>query len=141
MHTSTKYPHRQNKMRGFFALITVTLLSFVMLAAAVSLSQFSLRGQFALLSSEFKTHSYVIARGCLTLAEIALHTNRHYTVTEKDVSVGTETCTLSVQKDALIQNQSNVSSSANYRDTSTTLYAAYDTNAQHFLFVQEVPVP
>lgn len=77
--------------QGFIALISVIILSVVLLAAVVSLSQYGVTTRYALLDLERKGESETLASACLEVARIAVMNDPSYSVTNLSINVGTST--------------------------------------------------
>lgn len=79
--------------QGFIALISVVILSVVLLAAVVSLSQYGVTTRYALLDLERKAESETLASACLEVARIEVLNDSSYSVSLPGLSlqVGTST--------------------------------------------------
>jgi len=81
--------------RGFIALVSVVILSFVLLIAALSLSQFGITSRFFLIDFENKALSEQLALGCVQSAtvDIALYeTSYNPSDEKKDFPLSDESC-------------------------------------------------
>ena len=135
MRVSTK----KESERGFMALITATLISFIVLVSVVSLSQKSLLGRLSLLHTEFKEQSRRSAQGCLTLVAVALYNNPGYTATSTRVAFNAEECVLIVSPNTPSARKSEVTVNTNFKETSTTLRGVFDTDTNAYIEIEEIP--
>lgn len=90
----TKKLQRQKTERGFFALITVTILGLVFLFAVLSLAQQGIMGRFMLLDAENKFKSEGLAEACVQSARVATVNDPQRTLTNLSVKIDSETCTI-----------------------------------------------
>ncbi|MEK7063836.1 MAG: hypothetical protein AAB955_04080 [Patescibacteria group bacterium] len=86
--------HATNQPRGFIALISTIVVSFVLILAVVTLGMRGIAGRLYLLDIEHKNTSYALAESCITVGIIKIANDPDYTGTNITVPVGTETCTL-----------------------------------------------
>lgn len=78
--------------RGFFALITVTILGLVFLFAVLSLGQLGIIGRFMLLDLENKLKSEGLAEACVQSARIAVINDPLRSLANQSVAVDSQTC-------------------------------------------------
>ena len=81
----------KNKNRGFIALLSVVIISFVLLSAAITLNLSSFHVRFNILDSEYKEISDALASACIEQARLILVNDNSY-LGSVDVSIGAETC-------------------------------------------------
>jgi len=84
-----------NEEKGFIALISVVILSFVLLAAVLSLSQVGITSRFFLLDLENKAISEQLALGCIqsAIVDIVLYETAYNPSNEpKDFPASDFTC-------------------------------------------------
>lgn len=135
---TNRYGNRRNQ-RGFIALITTTLISFMLLMSTLALSQQSLLGRFSLMHTSFKEKSRAEAQGCLTLVQVALHTNPLLTITDKKILFNAEECNISIHADTPVTHSSEILISTTVHGSATTLRALFDTENQKYTSVEEIP--
>ena len=80
--------------RGFFALITVTVLGLVFLFAVLTLAQQGIMGRFILLDVENKLRSEGLAEACVQASRIATVNDPQRAISNLTVSIDTQTCTV-----------------------------------------------
>ncbi|MDQ3075644.1 MAG: hypothetical protein M3Q34_00760 [bacterium] len=90
---------QQNKNRGFIALFSVIIISFVLLSVATTLNFSGFYGRFNVLDTEMKKISGNLADACIEKARLVIAQNTSYTGTAS-VTVGSKTC------DYVVSNQS-----------------------------------
>ena len=80
--------------RGFVALISAIVVSFVLLIAVVTLGMRGITGRMYLLDVERKNTSYALAESCVAIATIKIANDPDYSATNVSAPVGSETCTI-----------------------------------------------
>ena len=132
------YGNRRDQ-RGFIALITTTPISFMLLMSTLALSQQSLLGRFSLMHTSFKEKSRAEAHGCITLVQVALHTNPLLTITDKKILFNSEKCSVSIHADTPVTHSSEILITTTVHGSVTTLRALFDTKNQKYTSIEEVP--
>lgn len=87
----TELNYNQKNNKGFIALFSVILISFVLLLVTTTLSFAGFSGRFNILESEYKKRSRELAEACLATARLKLAENNFYSG-NGIVSVGSDTC-------------------------------------------------
>lgn len=85
---ATKHP------RGFIALISAIVVSFVLLVAVVTLGMRGITGRLYLLDLERKISSQALAESCVAIATIKIANDPEYGVSNFDAQVGDDVCTI-----------------------------------------------
>ena len=105
--------------KGFIALISSIIISFVLLFTALSLGQTGMIARLSLLSFEEKAMSAAYAEGCSDAAHVALLNNPLYNTATRTISLNNDSCSFWVlQKTA---DESEVLSHARVRNAETNL--------------------
>lgn len=122
--------------RGFIALISVLILSVVLLAAVVSLSQYGVTTRYALLDLERKAESETLASACIEVARIAVMNDPSYSVAFPPgitLTVGTSTklCKIETVSGGVVKV------SASSTDAVTNLKATINTAAGDIIQLEE----
>ncbi len=80
--------------RGFFALMSVTILGLVFLFAVLTLAQQGIMGRFILLDAENKFKSEGLADACVQASRVAVINDPQRPIANLTVTIDTETCTV-----------------------------------------------
>lgn len=76
-----------NKKRGFIALVSVIIISFVLLITAVTLSLTGFFVRFNIFDSENKERSNALADACIESARLALAADTSYSGNDKVITI------------------------------------------------------
>lgn len=79
--------------KGYIAIVTAILISFLMLLLAVTFGASSLLGRFEAVDYSSKRTSYFVARSCLDHARLELALDSSY-AGDENVAVDTHQCTV-----------------------------------------------
>ncbi len=79
------------KNRGFIALFTVIIISFVLLMMTLTLNSASLFGRFNILETEFKEQTSKLADACIEVARLARATGNYEIGVRKKVIINLDT--------------------------------------------------
>jgi hypothetical protein len=88
------------KEKGFIALFSVVIISFVLILVAVTLSFTGYFSRYDILDSENKKRSEALAEACLESARLAIAID-NYSFTKTEVSVGNEKCYYRISTDKI----------------------------------------
>lgn len=100
-------------LRGFIALISVFIISFVFLVAIISLGQFGLTGRLLLVTSENKIKSEEYAEACVQVARILVVNDLEREHTNRTIQDGELACTIvAVEPDEPSSGESTIKSRA-----------------------------
>ncbi len=108
-------------MKGFVALTSSLIISFIFLVTAVSLGQKGIIARFAILDIENKEISKGHARACVEVARIALARNPDYEAVGISLTLPSGTCTFSVLKDTPRGGVYTLRAHASYQKAHTRL--------------------
>lgn len=121
------YAHKTN--RGFIALISAIVVSFVLLITVVTLGMRGITGRLYLLEIENKRSSQALAESCVSVATVKVFSDPLYVATNVPVQVGTNSCTiLSVAPNTPVSGQSTVRVSGIYKKATTYLTVVIQTS-------------
>jgi hypothetical protein len=127
--------------RGFIALISVLVISFVFLMAVISLGQFGLAGRLLLLDVENKVASEEHAEACVHIARILIVNDPLASRTNVPVTQGTISCTLvSLTPNTPAAGNSTIKSTAIVDGATTNFVVTIDTTTQDVLSWNEFAV-
>lgn len=127
------------RSRGFIALISVFIISFVFLVAIISLGQFGLAGRLLLLDTENKIRSEEYAEGCVQIARVLILNDPK--ASEKNVPVESEevVCTIvSIEPDVSSSGESTIQARAEVLGTITNFVVVVDQNTRAVVSWEEV---
>ncbi len=101
--------HATNNPRGFIALISVIVVSFVLIIAVVTLGMRGMTGRFYLLDVERKQISQALAESCVTIGILKIAVDPDYSATNVTAQVGSDTCTIvSVTPNTPVSTQATI---------------------------------
>lgn len=124
---------RENK--GFFAVITAIILSFLVLLISASLSLRSFNARFNTLGLESKDRSWSLAQGCIEEAIMQLRSNSAYTGSST-ITIGSSTCKIlaitASGTDKVIPAEATVN------NRTTNLQALYSSSTNTILYLREL---
>ena len=134
------YVTRKQSLRGFFALISITVVSLVLLFAAVALSASELSGRMALLSVDGKMRSEGYANACVEYARVFVTNDASYRSAQyQRFQVGSGTCTiLSVTPDMPGAGESLIRASAEESGAVTNVVAIIYSTTGDLISFREV---
>ncbi len=81
-----------NFQKGFIALFSVIIISFVLLLLTVSMNFAGFAGRFNIFDSESKERSNALANGCLEKARLAIATEEYTPNVQVPVDIDGEDC-------------------------------------------------
>ena len=81
----------EKRNRGFLALFSVVIISFILLSAAVTLNFSGFFGRFNILDSESKERSSNLASSCVNQARLILTSDSNFTGTGQ-IKLGKDLC-------------------------------------------------
>lgn len=115
--------------RGFFALITITILGLVFLFAVLTLAQQGIMGRFMLLDVENKLKSEGLAEACVQASRIATVNDPQRAISNLSVAVGTQTCTVvSLTPNTPASGESRVRAQGVVNGATTNIEAIIDSD-------------
>jgi len=117
-------------MKGFVALTSSIIISFVFLVTAISLGQKGIIARFAILDIENKEISKGHARACVEVARIALAGNPDYEATDILLILSSGECTFSVFKDTPRAGVHTLRTHASYQKAHTRLVLEIDQDGK-----------
>ncbi len=101
--------HATNNPRGFIALISVIVVSFVLIIAVVTLGMRGITGRFYLLDVERKQISQALAESCVTIGILKIAVDPDYSASNVTAQVGSDTCTIvSVTPNTPVSTQATI---------------------------------
>lgn len=105
----------RNNNKGFIALISVVIISFVLLLVATTLGLKGFFSRFNVLDSENKAKSAGLANGCIEAARLKLANNTSFTtLSDTDIFINTEKCTYRISSGGKIKAWSIVNKAQTY---------------------------
>ncbi|OGC80485.1 hypothetical protein A2943_02190 [Candidatus Adlerbacteria bacterium RIFCSPLOWO2_01_FULL_51_16] len=113
--------------KGFIALISVIIISFVLLITVLSFAQFGIVSRFLLLDLERKEASENLAAACVQVAIIAVYNDSLYEVTDRSVPVGSEECVLTIEASTPFLGRSQIQTTASSTGATTNLEVVIDS--------------
>ena len=121
--------------KGFIALFSVIIISFVLLLMTVTLNTSGLFGRFNIFDSENKERSANLAYACIESARLAIAGENYTNGVEVDVEIEDEECRYEVNDDTKITAWAEVNNAY------THYYAEIDPNQPDFpvLELKECP--
>ena len=127
------------KESGFVALVTATVLSFVLILVAVTLNQSGFFTRRALLDSEYKERSAALAEACADNALLRLAANPSYAGNEL-ISIDGDNCQIRpIQQDVPAAGQITVEARAFFQEATTNLRIVVNTLDLSVVSWNEVP--
>ena len=127
------------KESGFVALVTATVLSFVLILVAVTLNQSGFFTRRALLDSEYKERSAALAEACADNALLRLAANPSYAGNEL-ISIDSDNCQIRpIQQDVPAAGQITVEARALFQEATTNLRIVVNTLDLSVVSWNEVP--
>ncbi len=105
---------KTSKEKGFIALFSVVIISFVLLLAVISLTFTGFFSRFNILDSESKERSDELASACIEIARLKIALNNSYTGFDNNVSVGTGICGYKVESGGIIRAHACVNKAATF---------------------------
>jgi hypothetical protein len=135
------YVSKVSARRGFIALISIIILSFVLLVAVVSLGQFGLTGRLLLLDIENKTRSEEYAEACVHAARILIVNDPEASRTNVPFSYDDISCTLvSLDPDTPSSGESTIKSKAEVDGATTNFVVVVDAASYDIVSWKEYAV-
>jgi len=104
----------RNNNKGFIALISVVIISFVLLLVATTLGLKGFFSRFNILDSESKAKSSELANGCIETARLKLVNNNSYIGISNSIPIGTDTCGYKVESGGIIKAQACINKAATF---------------------------
>ncbi|MGB4076766.1 MAG: hypothetical protein WBK28_03625 [Minisyncoccia bacterium] len=127
--------------KGFIALLSVIILGFVFLAAAVSLSHFGLAGRLLLLDLEEKARSEGYAAACVEAARILVANDAEAQRSSLSITYGALSCTIvTLEADEPSVGESTIKSRGVSGDAVTNLVVILDAATADVTSWQEYAV-
>ncbi|MDP2788456.1 MAG: hypothetical protein Q8O46_00180 [bacterium] len=111
-----------NKKKGFVALLSVIIISFILLSAAVTLNFSGFSGRFNILDSEFKERSNALANACVEHARLVLATDSSFIGTGQ-ANVGNEVCDYEILSGGKIKAWATANNAYTYYQAKVNLLA------------------
>ncbi len=110
--------------RGFIALISVLVISFILLGLTAAANTAGFFARFAQLDLAYQQQSYVLAEGCANVALLNLQQNYSYAPTNQQITIGNNACTIvsvTTQSATASSKQVTIQTKAQYNHTFTNL--------------------
>jgi len=109
-----------NFKKGFIALVSVIIISFILVAGAIGLNFTGFYGRFNVLDSETKERTNALARACAEQARLELAMDINF-IGKKVVNVNSHDCEYEVYSGGKINTKAKISNIYTYYQLSVDL--------------------
>jgi len=126
---------KTNLRRGFIALVSVIIISFILVTGAIGLNFTGFYSRFNVLDSETKERVNALARGCAEKARLELAMDINF-IGKKVVNVNSHDCEYAVFSGGKINTKSKIGNIYTYYE----LYVDLNTPEIVIISFEELPI-